>query len=249
MIANALPTAVADADTLPFGGIDHAESRNSYQGDQVIVVSHESKLDIKKEICDDENLQRTVNTFDVSAKLSADVADSSNDVVKVTTNQEPQRESKRRISENFDQFWTLVRPKVLSNLSLWTFLSDKTRFQSTSTTEERRQDVEKLDFLLHDVENLIEQVSELIRTCCSNADDVPNNNDGYDAFSDVTLRGNLSKLLHDHADENVRRVRLKRRNEIPDRFRENIFSDVGIAETEDLADVSFNFYLNLLKTH
>ena len=102
MIANALPTAVADADTLPFGGIDHAESRNSYQGDQVIVVSHESKLDIKKEICDDENLQRTVNTFDVSAKLSADVADSSNDVVKVTTNQEPQRESKRRISENFD---------------------------------------------------------------------------------------------------------------------------------------------------
>ena len=102
---------------------------------------------------------------------------------------------------------------------------------------------------MHEVENLIEQVSELIRTCCSNADDVPNNNDGYDAFSDVTLRGNLSKLLHDHADENVRRVRLKRRNEIPDRFRENIFSDVGIAETEDLADVSFNFYLNLLKTH
>ena len=248
-IVSAMPTV--DDRLLP--GLE----QRFHPGPQIqILVAQDSKFDIKKEILDDEQ-QQQLRRGEVAAEVN-DV-----DAATTTTTTSPlasnvadaaiEKESCRRkslISENFDQFWSIVGPKVVSNLSLWDFLSDKTRFADTSSSTaktsaiSRRKDVAKLDFLLSEVECLIEQVSGLIRTCCLAADcaasDVTCDDDDVTSCDDsdfVELTASLSKLLPDCDARNVRKVRLKRREEIPEKFRELIFEAVPASEVDHLDEV------------
>ena len=249
-IVSAMPTI--DDRLLP--GLE----QRFHPGPQIqILVAQDSKFDIKKEILDDEQQQQlrrgevAAEVNDVDAATTTTTSPLASNVADAAIEKESCRR-KSLISENFDQFWSIVRPKVVSNLSLWDFLSDKTRFTDTSSSStaktsatRRRKDVAKLDFLLSEVECLIEQVSDLIRTCCLAADcaasDVTCDDDDVTSCDDsdfVELTASLSKLLPDCDARNVRKVRLKRREEIPEKFRELIFEAVPAAEVDHLDEVS-----------
>jgi hypothetical protein len=215
----------------------------------------ESKFVIKKEVLEDENHQEENEEEETDISNLSKTVDHSTKDVSNSSEPKPNVDSvsdrpKDRTSDNFEQFWMLVRPRVLSNLSLWDFLSDKTRFnvadistndQLNATAEvssiDRKKDVAKLDFLLQEVELLIEQVVDVITTCCSTTFD-------ENVENVVDVRGKFSTLfllpfLNCDGQNGRHQVRLKSRSEIPKKIQNQLFDDVPSAEAEDLNDVSF----------
>ena len=210
------------------------------------------KCIIKKEVLEEENHREedeedeTTDISRLSKSVDRSTTDNSN-----SSDPKPNVESrsKDRISDNFEQFWMLVRPRVLSNLSLWDFLSDKTRFHSAdvssndvssndASTNDPQKDVSKLNFLLEEVELLLGQVVDLITTCCSMSSD---DNDA----NVVDIRGKFSNLLllpflNCDGRKGRQKFRLKSRSEIPIKFQTQLFEDVPTAEAEDLNDVSLH---------
>ena len=173
----------------------------------------DSKFDIKKEILEDENV------------ATPQVTENNKLPTKVT--EKSAKPQKLKHSDNFDQFWILVRPRVISNLSLWTFLTDKVRLSSTSTSEvQHEKDVEKLNFLLSEVEHLLEEVSNFLKACCHSTDEAE--------------EGFVSKVICDLQNGRQLRskVRLKVRKLMPTKYRQKIFAEVPSVEAEDLNEVS-----------
>jgi hypothetical protein len=59
----------------------------------------------------------------------------------------------------FAQFWTLIRPRVLTNVSAWKFVADKSIFCHEAAASEASRDARRLERLLREVDALVEQVS------------------------------------------------------------------------------------------
>ena len=182
-------------------GQSSSRQQQQPQQQQHLVVT-DSKFDIKKEVLEEEHLlaKEVENATDDNeiSKVSTKIGRQSKRKAKPALEEEKstpvddnndEDTNKSKSSNNFEQFWMLVRPKVLSNLSVWDFLLDKTRFNSNITTSTTQSDVAKLDFLLREVDQLLEEVTTFVQTCCdvANADD----DDGDDADDTVLVPGDL----------------------------------------------------------
>ena len=73
--------------------------------------------------------------------------------------------------------WNLVRIKILPNFSPWDFLCDRTRLcgpkldQNTAGAQKLPTSVSKLKFLLQEMNDLAEELSHLVDSCCDVIDD------------------------------------------------------------------------------
>ena len=198
---------------LHFQENDEMSERSTERSTQIRISTSDSKFDIKKEILEEE--------------IVAPPPVTENNKLPTKVTEKSLKPQKLKHSDNFDQFWILVRPRILSNLSLWNFLTDKVRFSSTSTSEmQHEKDVDKLNLLLSEVEHLLEEVSNFLKACCHSTDE---DEEGF-----------VSKIICDLQNGRQLRskVRLKVRKLMPTKYRQKIFAEVPYVEAEYLNDVS-----------
>ena len=64
--------------------------------------------------------------------------------------------------------WNLANTKILNHFSLWNILEEKLRLESRkkSSTECEMSTKDKLNFLLREINFLIEEATKLLQGCC-----------------------------------------------------------------------------------
>ena len=83
--------------------------------------------------------------------------------------------------------WNLVRIKILPNFSPWDFLCDRTRLcgpkfaQNDGSGNKLPTSVSKLKFLLQEMNDIAEELSHLVDSCCDVVDDTDIDEEDSDA--------------------------------------------------------------------